>query len=48
MVLLLDAEEAEQECIEDCQICCRPITVCVFASMAGELSVAVRSENELF
>lgn len=48
MVVLLDAQEADQEYIEDCQICCRPITFLIAFATDGELSVSVRSEDEAF
>ena len=46
--LLVDAEEAENEYIEDCQVCCRPITVAITANVDGGFSIAVRSENETY
>ena len=44
--VLIDREEAGQEYIEDCQVCCRPIIFSVAMDIGGELSVSVRSENE--
>ena len=32
--LLIDGSEPEQEFIEDCQVCCRPITVTVSSEVA--------------
>ncbi|MCB1704277.1 MAG: CPXCG motif-containing cysteine-rich protein [Halioglobus sp.] len=46
--VLLDPQEAGQEYIEDCQVCCRPITFSIFESMNGELSVSVHDENDAF
>lgn len=46
--VLVDQEEAGQQYIEDCQVCCRPITFNVFMSMEGQLSVSVHDENESF
>lgn len=43
--VLLDPEDAQQY-IEDCQVCCRPITFVVTPASNGDLSVAVYSENE--
>ena len=44
--VLIDAEEAGQQYIEDCQVCCRPITFIVFVDAMGYVSVAVYDENE--
>lgn len=46
--VLIDREEAGQQYIEDCQVCCRPITFRVEIDIDGGLSVAVRDENESF
>ena len=43
---LVDPEEAGQEYIEDCQVCCRPITFRVATDIEGALSVSVHDENE--
>lgn len=44
--LLLDASAADQQYIEDCQVCCRPIVVSVTLDDDGEASVSVASEHE--
>lgn len=44
--VLLDQEEAGQEYIEDCQVCCKPIIFSVAEDSLGNLSVSVRDENE--
>lgn len=44
--LLIDESEAEQNYIEDCQVCCQPIVVDITINSAGELSLILRSENE--
>ncbi|MDX2465665.1 MAG: CPXCG motif-containing cysteine-rich protein [Porticoccus sp.] len=46
--VLIDQEEAGQRYIEDCQVCCRPITFVVAVSAEGLLSVSVYDENESF
>ena len=46
--VLLDAQEAGQQYIEDCQVCCSPITFVVSEDMDGELSVTVHGENDAF
>ncbi|MCB1674765.1 MAG: CPXCG motif-containing cysteine-rich protein [Halioglobus sp.] len=46
-VLVEDIGE-DQEYIEDCQVCCRPIVIGVSATPGGEASVSVRAEDETF
>lgn len=46
--VLLDPEEAGQNYIEDCQVCCQPITFSVMEDSMGNLSVTVRDENEAY
>jgi hypothetical protein len=46
--VLIDFEDMEHEYIEDCQVCCKPITFVVASSICGDLSVSVLSENETF
>jgi hypothetical protein len=44
--LVVDKSVPQQEYIEDCFVCCRPMGVSVEVGDGGELSVAVRSEDE--
>tara|TARA_R110000787_G_scaffold255250_1_gene360559 strand:- start:362 stop:559 length:198 start_codon:yes stop_codon:yes gene_type:complete len=44
--VLIDHQEAGDQYIEDCQVCCRPIIFDVAVDAAGLLSVTVRDENE--
>ena len=46
--LLLDSSVAEQEYIEDCQVCCRPMVVQCYTADGedGEVCVTVRREDE--
>lgn len=44
--VLLDAQDAGDEYIEDCQVCCKPIIFNVYLDSCGDLSVSVRDENE--
>ena len=44
--VLIDSTDAFEEYIEDCQVCCRPITFKVSQSNNGETSVEVFSEND--
>jgi hypothetical protein len=46
--VLINAEDAEQDYIEDCQVCCRPITFVITESFNGDLSVSVHDENDTF
>jgi hypothetical protein len=46
--VLIDFEDMEQEYIEDCQVCCRPITFVISSSINGDLSLSVHSEDESF
>lgn len=48
ITVLLNQEEIGQEYIEDCQVCCKPIVFSIQVDMNGELSVAVRTENETY
>jgi len=44
--ILVDHSHDEQEYVEDCQVCCRPMVVNVAIDAAGEVSVTARYENE--
>ena len=44
--VLIDSSVDEQEYIEDCQVCCRPITFYVSIDMDGDVRVNIASENE--
>ncbi|WP_329741489.1 CPXCG motif-containing cysteine-rich protein [Dyella sp. A6] len=44
--LLLDASAGAQCYIEDCQVCCRPITVQVTVDVDGEPHASVSAEND--
>jgi hypothetical protein len=46
MTLLLDGSVAEQEYIEDCQVCCRPMRVQVSVSVTEEVQVIVFHEDD--
>ena len=41
----LDCSVTEQNYIEDCQVCCRPIEFFVTVDAEGEPSVSVMDEN---
>jgi hypothetical protein len=42
----VDCSVARQEYIEDCSVCCRPITISVTASPGNVDSIDVRSEDD--
>jgi len=44
--VLLDCSVDEQEYIEDCQVCCRPINFAVSVDHSGDALVSVSHENE--
>ena len=44
--LLVDCSVPEQEYIEDCQVCCRPIQFKMTTDFNGETSLEVFHENE--
>ena len=44
--LLIDSSVEEQQYIEDCQVCCRPITVVVKAVTGSAPQAEVRQEND--
>ena len=44
--LLIDASAGEQDYIEDCQVCCKPINVSIKLDNEGDMSVTVRSDDE--
>jgi hypothetical protein len=44
--ILLDPSLPEQSYIEDCQVCCRPITLHVSVDADGVAQVTARAENE--
>ena len=48
IAVLVDAEEAGQRYIEDCQVCCRPIVFSIAIGADGGLTVSVHDENESF
>lgn len=44
--VFIEAMDEEQEYIEDCQVCCRPIVFTVTTGFDGDAQVWVRAENE--
>ena len=46
ITLVLDASAGSQRYIEDCHVCCRPITVDLEVDVDGDVLVHVQSEEE--
>jgi len=46
--VLIDQEEAGHQYVEDCQVCCRPITFTISTDINGDLSISAHDENESF
>ena len=44
--LALDTSAGPQRYIEDCQVCCRPITVVLDVDADGDAAVRVQSEED--
>jgi hypothetical protein len=46
ITVLVDDSVAEQNYVEDCQVCCRPIVFDIATGADGTLLVSVSPENE--
>ena len=46
ITVLVDDSVPEQRCVEDCEVCCRPILMDVSVDADGGVAVIARSENE--
>ncbi|MBU2966616.1 CPXCG motif-containing cysteine-rich protein [Amphritea sp. 2_MG-2023] len=46
IVLLVDCSAGDQQYIEDCQVCCKPITV-ELRLEGSEAEVCLKTENEV-
>ncbi|HET8730432.1 MAG TPA: CPXCG motif-containing cysteine-rich protein [Moraxellaceae bacterium] len=44
--LLVDCSVDEQEYIEDCSVCCRPITISVSSADGAIVHIDARGEND--
>jgi hypothetical protein len=44
--ILVDGSMPEQQYVEDCQVCCRPIVLCVTVDADGDAVVTAQCENE--
>lgn len=46
--VLIDPDDLEQQYIEDCQVCCKPISILVYENVDSELDLNVYSEDDVF
>lgn len=46
ITVFVDASAGDQQYVEDCQVCCRPIQVAVALDIEGEPRVDVRTQDE--
>lgn len=46
ITVVADVSDADQSYIEDCEVCCRPITLRLSISDSKELSVQAGGEND--
>jgi len=46
IALLLDPSAGSQRYIEDCHVCCRPITVAMEVDAEGDVQVSVQSQDD--
>jgi hypothetical protein len=44
--ILVDASAGDQSYIEDCQVCCRPISVAVWVGVDESVHVSVSGEDD--
>ncbi|WCE05283.1 CPXCG motif-containing cysteine-rich protein [Pseudoxanthomonas sp. JBR18] len=44
--IAVDASAGDQAYIEDCQVCCRPISIQLILDDAGQAQVIARAEND--
>jgi len=44
--ILIDCSIPQQDYIEDCQVCCRPINMAIQVDYEGEVSIVTSHENE--
>jgi hypothetical protein len=46
--ILIEPSDMDQQYIEDCQVCCRPINFSVYENINGDIDVNVFSEDDAF
>ena len=45
--ILIDGSIEQQEYIEDCQVCCRPMSIRLNISVNGDIQIEARHEDEV-
>lgn len=45
--IVVDASAGDQQYIEDCQVCCRPISIAVWIGADDDVHVNVMGEDEV-
>lgn len=43
--ILVDTSIGEQEYVEDCQVCCRPMVITMSFANTGDMDINIRQEN---
>jgi hypothetical protein len=46
--VLIEPSDMDQQYIEDCQVCCRPINFSVYENINGDIDINVFSEDDAF
>jgi hypothetical protein len=46
--VLIDSSDMDQQYIEDCQVCCKPINFLIYENIRGSIAVRIYSEDEAF
>jgi transcription elongation factor Elf1 len=46
--VLIDSTDLDEQYIEDCQVCCKPINFIVSEDNKGEVTVSVYSDDDTF
>lgn len=44
--LVVDTSADDIDYVEDCEVCCRPLVVCLTTDDSGDTRVIVRTEND--
>lgn len=45
--IVVDASAGDQQYIEDCQVCCRPISIAVWVGADEDVHVSVAGEDDV-
>jgi len=46
IIVLVDGSLPEQQYVEDCEVCCRPIVISVIVDQQGDVVIGGRAEND--